>query len=141
MTQSGGRPSATAMQATAVMGALVTPPQEPRPHQSPSDSQPLCPPPGFMEIAQMLRKEEPMESSPPPVITGIPTKEVVDPYKVMDMAVMVTRLLRNETTGEMMVDIHVCSEGIMGLGFNPEGKEIVDEHPSLTIWELLDSNS
>ena len=110
VTLSEVRPAATAMQVTAVTEAPVTPPQESRPHQPLSDSWPLCPPPGFMKIAQMWRKEEPMESSPPPVITGIPTQGTIDPYEIMGTAVMVARLLRNQTTGEMMVDIQVCSE-------------------------------
>ena len=50
---------------------------------------------------------------------------------------MVARLLQNETTGEMLVDIQVYSKGIMGLGLNPE----VDRHPSLILQELLDSDS
>ena len=79
-----------------------------------------------------------MESSPPQVITGIQTQEIIDPYKVVGMAVMVPRLLRNQTTGEMMVDIQVCSEGIVGLGLNPKGKKMEDEHPSGAIQELHD---
>ena len=43
-----------------------------------------------------------MESSLLPVITGIPTEEAIDPYEVMGMDVMATRLLRNQTTGEML---------------------------------------
>ena len=81
-----------------------------------------------------------MESSPPPVITGIPTQETIDPYEVMGTAVMAARLLRNQATGKMLVDVQVCSEGIVGLGINPEDKEMVDEHLYLTIQELLDSN-
>ena len=113
-TWSEGQPATTAMQATATAKAPATPPWEFRPHQPLPDSQPLCPLPGFMEITQTLRKEEPMESSPPPVITGILTQEIVNPYEVMGMAVMVARLLQNQTAREMMVDIQVCSEGIMG---------------------------
>ena len=73
-------PAATAMQATAKAGAPTTPPQEFMPHQSISDSQPLCLPPRSAEIAQTLRREEPMESDPLPVITGIPSEEAIDPY-------------------------------------------------------------
>ena len=139
MTHSEGWPVATATQATAAAEALVTPPQESRPHQPLSDFQPLCPPPGFMEIAQMLRKEEPMESSLLPVVTDIPTQEIINPYEVEGMAVTVASLLRNQTTVEMMVDLQVCSEGIVGLGLDPKDKEMADECPSLTIHELPDS--
>ena len=133
---SKGWPATTAMQATATVEAPVTQPWEFRLHQPPSDSWPLCPLPRFMEIAQTLRKEESMESSPSPVITGIQTQEIIGPYKVMGMAVMAARLLQNQTTGEMMMDIKVWSQGIMGLGLYLK----VDEHPSFTLWELLDSN-
>ena len=81
--------------------------------------------------------EEPMESGLLQVITCIPTKEAVDPYKDVGMAVMVARLFWNQTTGEMLADIRVCSEGIVGLGLHPE----VDKHPSLTLQELLNFNS
>ena len=83
----------TPLWATAAVKAMATPPQEVRPHQPSSNSWPLCPSSGFVEIAQTLRREEPMESSLPPVITGIPTQEVVDPYKVMGTAMTVARLL------------------------------------------------
>ena len=53
---------------------------------------------------------------------------------------MTARLLRNQATGEMLVDIQVCSEGIVDLGLDPEDKEMVYEHLSLTIQELLESN-
>ena len=85
VTQSEGQPATTATQATAATEALVTWPQESKPHQPPSDSQPICPLPGFREIAQMLRKEEPMDISPLPVITSILTQEIVDPLWVMGM--------------------------------------------------------
>ena len=88
----------------------------------------------------MLRMEEPMESSPPPVITGISTQETTDPYKVLGMAVIVAKLLRNQATGEMLEDVQVCSEGIMGLGLDPEDNEMADECPSLTIQELPESD-
>ena len=78
-----------------------------------------------------------MESSLPSVITGIPSQEIVDPYEVMGMAVMAARLLQNQTTGELMVDIQVCSKGMVGLKLDSK----VDEHPLLTIWEFSDSNS
>ena len=135
MTQSEGRPTAVAKQAPTTMEALMT-----TPCQHLSDSQSLCPPPGFTEIAQMQRKEDPMESSPTPVITSILTQETIDPYEVVGMAVTATRLLRHQTTGQMMVHIQVCSEGIVGLGLDPENKKMVDEHPSLTIQELPDSD-
>ena len=89
------------------------------PHQPSSDFQPLCSPPGFMEITQTLRREEPMESGLLPVITGILTKEAIDPYEVVGTAVMAARLLQKQTTGEMLVDIQDCSKGIMDLGLDP----------------------
>ena len=82
-----------------------------------------------------------MESSLPPVITGIPTQETIDPYEVMGTAVMVARLLRNQATGEMLVDIQVCSEGIVGVGLDPDDNEMADECPSVTIQELPESDS
>ena len=136
VTQSEGGPAATATQATAAMEALATSPWESRPLQPLSDCWPLCPPPGFLGIAQMLRMEEPMESSPPSVVTGIPTQQTTD---VMGTAVMAARLLRNQATGEMLVDVQVCSEGIVGLGLKPEDKETVNVCP-LTIQELPDFN-
>ena len=78
-----------------------------------------------------------MESSLLPVVTGFLTQEIIDPYKVIGMAVMAARLLQNQTTGEMLVDIQVCSKGIMGLGLNSE----VDKCPSLILQELSGSNS
>ena len=78
-----------------------------------------------------------MESGLLPVNTGIPTEEAVDPYKVMGMAMTVTRLLWDQTTREMLVDIQVCCEGIVGLGLNSEA----DKHTSLTLQELSDSDS
>ena len=148
VTQGKGWHATTAMQATATAEALATPAWEVRPHQPSSDSWPLCPPPRFAEITQTLRREEPMESSPPLVITGIPTQEVVDPYEAVGM---VARLLQNQTpdtcaaescwhactcTGvpnlEMWVHIQVCSKGIMGMGLGPK----VDRHPTLTLQEL-----
>ena len=117
--------------------APATPPWEFRPHQPSSYPKPLWPLGRFPEITQTLRSVEPIESSPLPVITGILTQEIIDPYEVMGMPVMVARLLQNQTTGEMLVDIKVCSEGIMGLGLDPK----VDKCPSLTLWELSDSNS
>ena len=92
VTHSKGQPATTAMQATATAEALATPPWEFMPHQPSSDSQPLCPLPGFAEIAQILRREEPMESGPIPDITSILTDEAIVPYEVMGMAVMVARL-------------------------------------------------
>ena len=82
-----------------------------------------------------------MESIQPPVITSILTQETIDPYEVIGIAMMAARLLRNQATGEMLMDVQVCSEGIVGLGLDPKGNEMVDECPSLTIWELPDSNS
>ena len=99
MAQSEDRHAATATQATAAMEAFTTPPQEFRPCQPPSDSKTLHPPSGFLGIAQILRTKDPMESSPPPVVTGIPTQETIDHYKVMGMAVTAARLLRNQATG------------------------------------------
>ena len=78
-----------------------------------------------------------MESSPPPVIISIPTQEVIDPYKVMGMAVMVPRLLQNQTTGEMLMDIQVCSKGIIGMGLNPE----VNRCTTWILQEFSDSDS
>ena len=140
-TWNEGRPAATVTPATTAMEAPATPPWESGPQQPLSDSQSLAPPPEFAEIAPTLRKEEPMESSLLPVITGILTQEVIYPYQVMGTAVIATRLLRNQTTGEMMVDIQVCSEGIVSLGLNPKGKKMADECPSLTIKELPDSTT
>ena len=54
---------------------------------------------------------------------------------------MAARLLRNQATGEMLVDVQVCSEGIVGLRLDSKDKEMADEHPSLTIQELPDSES
>ena len=82
-----------------------------------------------------------MEGSLPPVTTGILTEETIDSYEVMGMAVMAARLLRNQSTGEMLVDIQqVCSKEIVGLELEPKDKEMANEHPSLTIQELLESN-
>ena len=136
-TQSEGWPTTTAIKATTTVEALVTPPWEVRPHWPLSNSQPLCPPPRFVEIAQTLKKEEPMESSLPPVVTSILTQEVINSYKVMGMAVMAARLLWNQTTGEMLMDIHVCSQGIVGLELNPK----VDRCPFLTLQGLSHSDS
>ena len=106
-------------------------------HQPTSDSKPKCLLPGFVEIAQTLRQEESMESTLLPLITGTPSKEAIDPYKVMGMAMMATRLLQYQTTREVLVDIQVCSKGIMGLGLHP----VVGNWPSLTLQELSDSDS
>ena len=70
---SEGQPTTTAMQATAKAEVPTTPPQELIPHQSMSDHKPLCSPPRFMEITQSLWREEPMESNPMPVVTGVPS--------------------------------------------------------------------
>ena len=78
-----------------------------------------------------------MESGLLPVITSIPSKEAIDPYEVMGTAVTVTRLPQNQATGEVLVDIQVCSKGIVGLALKPE----VTKCPSLTLQELSDSNS
>ena len=77
-----------------------------------------------------------MESGLLPVITSIPTKEDVNPYKVMGMAMMATRLL-HQTNREVLVDIQVCSKAIMGLALDP----VVGNCPSLTLEELSDSGS
>ena len=71
----------------------TTPPWELMLHQSTSNHKPQCPPPDFVEIAQALHGEEPVESGPLPVITSIPTEDAVDPYKVMGTAVMAARLI------------------------------------------------
>ena len=90
-SKSEGGPATTTKQATATEEAPATLSWEFLPHQPSSDSQPLCPLPRFAEITKTLRRKEPMQSSPIPVITSIPTKKAIDPYKVMGMAVRVTR--------------------------------------------------
>ena len=82
-----------------------------------------------------LQRGEPMESSPLPVITAIPAEEAIDPYKVMGMAMKVTRLLWNQATSKVLVDIHICSKGIVGLGLEPEAENALPWH----LEELLDS--
>ena len=139
-TWSEDRPAATATQATEATEALAIPPWESRPCHPLSDSQPLCSPPGFLGIAQTLGTEEPMESSPPPVITSILTQETIDPYEVMGMVVMAARLLRNQATGEMLVDVQVCFEGIVGLRLDPKENKMTEGYPSLTILELPESD-
>ena len=132
------QPVTTTKQATATVGALPTPPWEFMLHQPLSESQPLCPPPRFMEIAQTLRQEEPMESGLLQVIiTGILTEGAIDPYKVIGTTIVATKLLQNQTMGDMLVTIQVCSEGIVGLGLKP----VVDKCPVLTLQELSDSDS
>ena len=78
-----------------------------------------------------------MESSPPLVITSILSKEAIDPYEVMGMAMMVTQLPDHHTTIEVLVDIWFCSEGIVSLGLDP----VADMCPALTLQELSDSDN
>ena len=70
-----------------------------------SNHEPLCPLPGFVEIAQTLQKEEPMESDLLPVIASILSEETIDPYKGMGTALMVTWLLQHHTTTEVLINI------------------------------------
>ena len=76
---SKGWPATTAMQGTAKAEALTTPSWEFMTHQPSSDPWPLYLLPRLTEIAQTLWREEPMESSPLPVIAGILSKEAIDP--------------------------------------------------------------
>ena len=124
-----------AKQVTATKGAPATPPKDLMPYQPSSDSKPLCPPPRFAEFAQALSQEDPMESAPLPVITGIPSEEAIYPYEVVGMAMTVARLNHNQMTREMLVDIQIYSEGIMGLRLNSKA----DTHPALTLQEQLNS--
>ena len=93
ISHSEGQLATTAKQVTATVGVPTTPPQEFMPHQPASDSMSLCLLPGFVDIAQTLGWEEPMESTPLSVITGIPSEEAIDTYKIMGVAITATRLL------------------------------------------------
>ena len=92
-TSSEGWPTATTMWATTEAEVPTVPPQECLPHQSTTDHKSPCPLPGFVEITQTLQGKETGESGPTLVITSIPPEEVIDPYKVMMAAIMVTQLL------------------------------------------------
>ena len=86
----------TARWATTRTEAPTTPPWEMMPlqsTQSTSDHKPPCPPPCFAEIACALQGQESMESGQPLVIIGILPEDVIDPHKVMGVAVTVSWLL------------------------------------------------
>ena len=77
MTHSEGQPTATAIWAIAKAEVPTTPPWDFMLHQSASDHKPLCPPPRFVEIAQTLQGEEPIESGQMLVIASILYEEVI----------------------------------------------------------------
>ena len=87
-------------QSTEKTTAPITLPQDVMPLQLKSDHKPPCPPSGFVEIAQTLG-DEPVESSQPFAITGIPPEEVIDPYEVLGSSVMVTWLIQHPTLGDV----------------------------------------
>ena len=106
---------------------------------TPVHIQPQAPvsPSGFVELTQALWGDEPMKSDPPPVITGIMSKEIIDPYKVMGTAMMAIWLLQHHTTREVLINIQFCSEATVGLGL----ETMVVDYPALMLWELSDSDN
>ena len=105
------------------------------PHQSMSESWPLCSLPGFAEITQTLGGKNPWRVAHCWSLLAFHPKRPINLYKVMGTPVTATSLLQHQTTGEVLVHIQFCSKGIVGLGLNP----VVDNCPALTIQELSDS--
>ena len=118
MTQSEGQHTVTVKQTPATKEALGT-----TSCQLLTDSQLPCQPPEFTKIVQILTKEEPMQSSPTPVIISVPAPRTAEPCEVMGMAVTVTRVSRCQITGEMMIQVYW--EGIVDLGLNPAWSGII----------------
>ena len=130
-SQSKGQSAATTKWVNATVGAPATPPKEFMPHQPTSDSKPMpatwvcrdCPDP---EVGR-AHGEHPTASH-----HWHPIQRGHRPLQGHECSCDGDQAHPKPNHEEMLVDIQVCSKGIMGLGLNPE----VEKCSSLTLQEL-----
>ena len=117
--------------ATTLTTAQATPSWEVVPWQAESSSQPLTPPPGFVEITQSLHGDNPSRivASIPPEVT-----KDQDPMQMIGSSMVSTHLFRDSASGTMCIDLVTCSLSLVGVGLD----SMVDDHHVPTLQEVTD---